>query len=118
MTTKSATVAPEGKRYKYYGQEYRMPVGEIAKLANVSVRYMKDVLKLQGMGYQGRINEGWTMKQCFTDAGMERKRRKAPSMADMEEFKAVIIYLRGQLHDGEDEIKRLRGMLLDLGVEP
>ena len=39
-------------------------------------------------------------------------------MAAMEEFKAVIIYLRGELHDAEYEIKRLRGMLLDLGVEP
>ena len=104
MTTKSATVAPEGKRYKYYGHEYRLPVKDMAKLANVSLRFMKDVLKLQGMGYQGRIDDGWTMAQCFADAGMERKRRKAPSMADMD--------------DAVYEIKRLRGMLLDLGVDP
>ena len=55
-----------------------MPVGGMAKLARVSVCYMKDVLKLQGMGYQGRIDESWTIAQCFADAGMERKRGATP----------------------------------------
>ena len=103
MSTKGATVAPE-KRYKYYGQEYKKPVKVMAEMARVSVRYMKYVLQLQGMGYQSRIDAGWTMKQCFDHAGMERKRRKATSMADMD--------------DAVYEIKRLRGMLFDLGVDP
>ena len=81
-----------------------MPVKVMAEMARVSVRYMKYVLQLQGMGYQGRIDEGWTMKQCFDHAGMERKRRATPSMADMD--------------DAVYEIKRLRGMLFDLGVDP
>ena len=103
MTIDSATVAPE-KRYKYYGIEYRMSVKVMAAAAKVSLRFMKDVLKLQGLGYQGRINEGWTMKQCFDHAGLKRTRRATPSMADMD--------------DAVYEIKRLRGMLFDLGVDP
>ena len=104
MTTKSAAAAPEGKRYKYYGREYTQPVGVMAKLANVSARYMKYLLQLQGLGYQGRINEGWTMAQCFADAGMERKRRATPQVAGLD--------------DAVCEIKRLRELLLDLGVDP
>ena len=84
--------------------KYTQPVGAMAKLGDVSVRYMKYVLQLQGLGYQGRINEGWTMAQCFADAGMERKRRAMPKVGDLDE--AVC------------EIKRLRGLLLDLGVDP
>ena len=104
MTTKSAPGAPKAKRYKYYGQEYRKPVGAMAKLANVSVRYMKYVLQLQGLGYQGRINEGWTMAQCFADAGMQRERRATPKVDDLD--------------DAVYEIKRLRELLLELGVDP
>ena len=104
MTTKSETGAPVPKLYTYYGNKYTQPVEVIAKLANVSVRYMKYVLQLQGMGYQGRIDEGWTMAQCFADAGMERKRRATPKVSDLDG--AVC------------KIKRLRGMLFDLGVDP
>ena len=118
MTTKSATVAPEAKLYKYYGIEYRYPVGEVAKLANVSVRTMKTFLKLRAMGYEDKIMQGWTAAQCFAHAGVGPKRKPAPRRASIDEFKTVIIYLRGQVHDGEDEIKRLREMLLDLGVDP
>ena len=104
MTIKSATGAPEPKLYIYYGRKYLQPVGAMAALARVSVRYMKYILQLQGLGYQGRINEGWTMAQCFADAGMERKRRAMPKVGDLDE--AVC------------EIKRLRELLLELGVDP
>ena len=118
MTTESATVAPEEKVYRYYGIEYRYPVGEVAKLANVSLRTMKTFLKLKAMGYEDKIMQGWTAAQCFAHAGVGAKRKPAPRWASIDDFKTVIIYLRGQLHDGEDEIKRLREMLLDLGVDP
>ena len=36
MTTKSETVTPPGKLYKYYGIEYRFPVQEMASQADVS----------------------------------------------------------------------------------
>ena len=104
MTIESATVAPKEKQHWYYGIRYTHPVGVIAAMADVSVRTMKDVLKLQGLGYQGRINEGWTMAQCFADAGLAHPRRAAPKVDDLD--------------DAEYEIKRLRGMLLDLGVDP
>ena len=117
MTAKSATVAPEAKLYKYYGIEYRMPVQEMASQANVSVRTIKTFLKLKAMGYQPHIDAGWTAAQCYADAGLA-KRKPAPTKADVDDFKTVIIYLRGQLHDGEDEINRLRGMLFGLGVDP
>ena len=42
MTTKSATVAPEGKRYKYYGLEYRMSVKDMAAASKVSLRFQKE----------------------------------------------------------------------------
>ena len=102
MMVASATVAP--KLNRYYGREYTQSVGAMAKLANVSVRYMKYVLQLQGMGYQGRINEGWTMAQCFADAGQQPTRRAAPKVDDLD--------------DAVYEIKRLRELLLDLGVDP
>ena len=104
MTIESTADAPEAKRYKYYGREYRMPVKVMAALAGVSIRYMKYILQLQGMGYQGRIDEGWTMAQCFAHAGQERKRRATPKVDDLDNA----VY----------EIKRLREMLLDLGVDP
>ena len=117
MTTESATVAPEEKVYRYYGLEYRYPVGEVAKLANVSLRTMKTFLKLRAMGYEDKINQGWTAAQCFAHAGMA-KRKPAPTKADVDDFKTVIIYLRGQVQDAVSEIKRLREMLFDLGVDP
>ena len=94
----------EEKRYKYYGQEYRLPVEAMAAVARVSVRFQKDVLKLHGLGYEGKIAEGWTMKQCFDHAGIKRGRRPTPKLADLD--------------DAVAEVKRLRGLLLDLGVDP
>ena len=82
-----------------------MPVKDMAAAARVSLRFMKDVLKLHGLGYEAAIAAGWTMKQCFADAGVKRpKRSKAPSKADMD--------------DAVYEIKRLRELLFDLGVDP
>ena len=104
MMVESATVAPEEKVHRYYGLKYTQPVGAMARLANVSVRTMKDVLKLRSMGYDGRIAQGWTVAQCYADAGQERTRRAAPKVDDLD--------------DAVCEIKRLRGLLLDLGVDP
>ena len=104
MTTKSAAASPEGKRYKYYGIEYKMSVKDMAAGSKVSIRLQKDVLKLHGLGYQDAIAQGWTMAQCFADAGMERKRRATPKVDDLD--------------DAVAEIKRLRELLLDLGVNP
>ena len=118
MTTESATVAPEEKLYKYYGIEYRFPVQEMASQADVSVRTIKTFLKLRAMGYEDKIMQGWSAAKCFAHAGVGAKRKPAPRRASIDEFKTVIIYLRGQVHDGEDEIKRLREMLFDLGVNP
>ena len=117
MTTKSATVAPKAKVHKYYGIEYRFSVKEMASQANVSVRTIQTFLKLKAMGYQSHIDAGWTAAQCFAHAGAP-KRKPAPRRADVDDFKTVIIYLRGEVADREYEIKRLRGMLLDLGVDP
>ena len=119
MTTESAAAAPEGKRYKYYGREYKESVQEMAALARVSVRLQKDVLKLHSLGYRDAIAQGYTAEECFAHAGIKRpKRRKAPTQASIDEFKTVIIYLRGQVHDAVDEIKRLRELVFDLGVDP
>ena len=101
---KSATVAPEGKRYKYYGIEYRMSVKAMAAAAKVSLRFQKDVLKLHGLGYQDAIAQGYTMSECFAHAGVKRTRRAAPKVDDLK--------------NAVSEIKRLREMLLDLGVDP
>ena len=106
------------KVYKYYGLEYPLSVTEMAAQASVSVRTYKTFLKLRSMGYQSHIDAGWTAAKCFAHAGVGPTRKPAPTWADVDDFKTVIIYLRGQVHDGEDEIKRLRGMLLDLGVDP
>ena len=76
----------------------------MAKLANVSVRTMKDSLKLRAMGYDEKIAEGWTAAQCFAHAGQERKRRATSRVGDLDETVC--------------EIKRLRGLLLDIGVDP
>ena len=62
--------------------------------------------------------QGWSAAKCFEHAGVGPKRKPAPGRAIIDDFKTVIVYLRGQVHDGEDEIKRLREMLFDLGVEP
>ena len=118
MTTKSETVTPPGKLYKYYGIEYRFPVQEMASQADVSVRTIKTFLKLRAMGYEDKIMQGWSAAKCFAHAGVGPTRKTAPRRADMDEFKAVIIYLREQLHDAEYEITRLRGMVIDLGVDP
>ena len=104
MTTKSATVAPQEKDYRYYGIRYTQSVGAMAKLANVSVRTMKHMLKLRAMGYEDKVNQGWSAAQCYADAGLERTRRAAPKVADLD--------------DAVYEIKRLRELLFDLGVDP
>ena len=116
--TESATLHRQEKLYKYYGIEYRFPVQEMASQANVSVRTIKTFLKLRAMGYQDKIDAGWSAAKCFAHAGVGPTRKPAPRRASIGEFKTVIIYLRGQLHDGEYEITRLRGMLFDLGVDP
>ena len=94
----------EGKPHRYYGLEYTQTVGAMAKLANMSVRTMKDCLKLHALGYQGRIAAGWSAAQCFTHAGQHPQRRPAPKVDDLD--------------DAVYEIRRLREMLLDLGVDP
>ena len=94
----------EPKLYRYYGLQYTWSVGAMAKLANVSLRTMKDGLKLHAIGYDEKIAEGWSAAQCFARAGQERKRRATPKVGDLDE--AVC------------EIKRLRGLLLDIGVIP
>ena len=117
MTTKSATVAPESKGHTYYGLDYGLSVKDMATAANVSVRTIKTFLKLRSMGYQSHIDAGWTAAQCFAHAGAP-KRKPAPTKADVDDFKTVIIYLRGEVADAVYEIKRLRGILFDLGVDP
>ena len=94
----------EPKLYRYYGLQYTWSVGAMAKLANVSLRTMKDGLKLHSIGYDEKIAEGWTAAQCFAHAGQKRKRRAMPKVGDLDE--AVC------------EIKRLRELLLDIGVDP
>ena len=107
----------EAKVYKYYGLEYNVPVTEMVEVAGVSLRTMKTFLKLRAMGYQSHIDAGWTASQCFAHAGLP-KRKPAPTRAEVDDFKTVIIYLRGEVNDAVSEIKRLRGMLHDLGVDP
>ena len=116
MTT-SAEAKTEEKRYKYYGLEYRLSVTEMAALVPVSVRTYKTFLKLKSMGYQSHIDAGWTASQCFAHAGLP-KRKPAPTRAEVDDFKTVIIYLRGEVNDAVAEIKRLRELLQDLGVDP
>ena len=118
MTTKSATVAPEEKVYVYHGLEYRFSVTEMAAQTDVSVRTIKTYLKLRAMGYESHMIAGWTATQCLAHAGVGAKRKPAPTKADVDDFKAEIIYLRGEVADAVDEIKRLREMLFDLGVDP
>ena len=110
MTTDCATVAPEEKVYVYHGLEYRFSVREMAAQTDVSVRTIKTYLKLRAMGYESHMIAGWTAAQCYAHAGRP-KRKPAPT-------KAEIIYLRGEVADAVDEIKRLREMLFDLGVDP
>ena len=71
----------EPKLYRYYGLQYTWSVGAMAKLANVSLRTMKDGLKLHSIGYDEKIAEGWSAAQCFAHAGQERKRRATPKWA-------------------------------------
>ena len=118
MIAESATVAPEAKGYKYYGLDYRLSVNDMATTANVSVRTIKTFLKLSAMGYEDKINQGWSAAQCFAHAGVGPKRKPAPRQESMDEFKAVVIYLRGQVDDAEYEITRLRGMVSGLGGDP
>ena len=119
MTTESAATAPEAKRYKYYGREYKMSVKEIAAMARVSVRLAKDVLKLHSLGYRDAIEQGYTVTECFAHAGIKHgKRKPAPRRESIDEFKAVITNYREQMADAVDEIRRLREMLFDLGVDP
>ena len=107
MTTKSAVAAPEGKekRYKYYGIEYRMSVKDMAAVAQVSLRLEKDILKLHGLGYENAIAQGYTIEECFAHAGVKRSKRRATPRVD-------------DLDDAVSEIKRLREMLLELGIDP
>ena len=58
----------EEKLHRYYGIQYTQSVGAMAKLANVSVRTMKDSLKLSAMGYDEKIDEGWTANALPTQA--------------------------------------------------
>ena len=95
---------PKEKPHRYYGLKYTRTVGAMAELANVSVRTMKDCLKLHSMGYEGRIAQGWSAAQCYADAGQQPTRRAMPKVDDLD--------------DAVYEIKRLRGLLLDLGVDP
>ena len=126
MNMESATVAlgdiaeigKDGKRYTYYGLDYMLPVDQIAALCDVSLRTMKDVLKLHSLGYTAHMAAGWTMKQCFADAGVKRTRKPAPTRAHVKEMMAVIINYREQMADAVDEIKRLRDLVFDLGVDP
>ena len=95
MTTESAVAAPEAKRYKYYGREYKMSVKDIAAMARVSLRLAKDVLKLHSLGYRDAIEQGYTVAECFAHAGIKHgKRKSAPRRESIDEFKTVIIYLR------------------------
>ena len=94
----------EAKPHRYYGLEYSQSVGQMAALAGVSIRTMKDCLKLREMGYDNLTALGWTAAQCFAHAGQKRKRRAMPKVGDLDE--AVC------------EIKRLRELLLDIGVDP
>ena len=48
------------KVYKYYGLEYRFSVTEMAAQVNVSIRTIKTFLKLRAMGYEDKINQGWS----------------------------------------------------------
>ena len=91
---KSATVAPEPKRYKYYGLEYKLSVADMAAAAKVSVRFQKDVLKLHGLGYQDAIAQGYTMAECFAHAGIKRTRRAAPKVGDLDDAVYEIRRLR------------------------
>ena len=119
MTTESAAAAPEAKRYKYYGREYKMSVKDIAAMARVSLRLAKDVLKLHSLGYHDAIAQGYTMAQCFAHAGIKYgKRKPAPRRESIDELKTVIINYREQMDDAVYEIRRLREMLFDLGVDP
>ena len=119
MTTESAAAAPEGKRYKYYGREYKESVQEMAALARVSVRLQKDVLKLHSLGYHDAIEQGYTVAECFAHAGIKYgKRKPAPRRESIDEFKAVIINYREEMADAVDEIRRLRELVFDLGVDP
>ena len=47
---------PKEKPHRYYGLEYTHTVKAMAELANVSVRTMKDSLKLRSMGYEGKLH--------------------------------------------------------------
>ena len=116
MTT-SAEAKTEEKVYKYYGLEYPFSVTEMAEQAQVSVRTIKTFLKLKAMGYESHMMAGWTATQCFAHAGLP-KRKPAPTRAEVDDFKTVIIYLRGEVNDAVAEIKRLRELLQDLGVDP
>ena len=75
MSAKSATVAPEAKGHTYYGLDYWLSVQEMATAANVSVRTVKTVLKLKAMGYQDKIDAGWSAAQCFAHAGAPKRKR-------------------------------------------
>ena len=112
------TVDTIEKVYKYYGLEYKLSVKDMADLCEMSLRTMKDILKLHALGYTAHMAAGWTIKQCFTHAGVGRTRKPAPTKADVDDFKTVIINYREQMEDAVYEIKRLREMLQDLGVDP
>ena len=105
------------KVYKYYGIEYTASVTEQAAVRDVSLRTMKTFLELKAMGYQPHIPQtldGRMKAQCYAHAGRP-KRKPAPTRAEVEEYKAVIIAKREDLADAEYEIQRLREMVIELG---
>ena len=105
------------KVYKYHGLEYPMSATAMAATVKTSLRTTMTFLKLKAMGYESHMMAGWTATQCFAHAGLP-KRKPAPTRAEVDDFKTVIIYLRGEVNDAVAEIKRLRELLQDLGVDP
>ena len=71
----------------------------------MSLRTMKDILKLNSMGYTDHLIEGWTIKQCFTHAGIGTKRKPAPKQETIDQYMSVIIYYRKEMADAAYEIK-------------
>ena len=115
-TTDTRTKPP--KLWKYYGLEYTQSVETMAAMSRVSVRLQKDVLKLHSLGYEDKIMEGWTAKQCFDHAGIKRGQKTPPTRAEVDQLKVVIMDKRDQLADAEYEITRLREMVSQLGGDP
>ena len=112
------TVDTIEKVYKYYGLEYRFSITEMAAQTQVSVRTIKTYLKLRAMGYESHMDGRMDGDSVFRPCRGLPKRKPAPTRAEVDDFKTVIIYLRGEVNDAVAEIKRLRELLQDLGVDP